>query len=224
MGMLASIGIIKGSDFDPDPRMVTLLSSAVKDAYDYMQWYLETPGKALVPFWGPASQWQRANIPKEQITSGFPFVTEDRLLIEERGAGVYFWATFIPKKLGGGSFYLMGLRDKDGNLFDGVSLYRLTVPHDTPAGDFWSVVAYDMETKSFFREVKQVGISSLDKDQLKVNHDGSIDIFFGPEAQTGGDANWIPTPGRFMLIFRLYGPEKRFFERTWQLPDVEKIE
>jgi hypothetical protein len=38
-----------------------------------------------------------------------------------------------------------------------------------------------------------------------------------------------PSRGRtagknFFLIFRLYGPEKVFFERTWKLADVEKVQ
>ena len=95
------------------------------------------------------NQWQGPNVAPEQAAAGFPFATNDRLLIDERSGGVYFWATFIPKKLGGGSFYLMVLRDSTGELFDGASSYRLSVPPDTPAGDFWSVIAYSMETKGF---------------------------------------------------------------------------
>jgi hypothetical protein len=32
----------------------------------------------------------------------------------------------------------------------------------------------------------------------------------------------VPTNGRpFEVIFRVYGPEKSFFEKTWKLPDIE---
>jgi hypothetical protein len=32
----------------------------------------------------------------------------------------------------------------------------------------------------------------------------------------------VPTSGRpFEVIFRVYGPEKSFFEKTWKLPDIE---
>ena len=39
------------------------------------------------------------------------------------------------------------------------------------------------------------------------NPDGSVDIFFGPKAPAGKDANWVPTdPAReFELMFRAYG-------------------
>jgi hypothetical protein len=33
-----------------------------------------------------------------------------------------------------------------------------------------------------------------------------------------------PTHGRdFEVLFRLYGPEKAFFEKTWKLPDIEEV-
>jgi hypothetical protein len=37
------------------------------------------------------------------------------------------------------------------------------------------------------------------------------------------EPNWVPTPEDFMLLFRLYGPEKPLFERTWKLPEMVKI-
>ena len=37
------------------------------------------------------------------------------------------------------------------------------------------------------------------------------------------ESNWIPTGEDFFLVFRLYGPEKAFIDRTWKLPDIEKV-
>ena len=53
-----------------------------------------------------------------------------------------------------------------------------------------------------------------------------MDIFFGPKAPAGHESNWVPTRagGEFEVLFRLYGPEKPFFERMWKLPDIEKME
>jgi len=34
----------------------------------------------------------------------------------------------------------------------------------------------------------------------------------------------VPTNGRdFEILFRLYGPEKALFDKTWTLPDVEAV-
>ena len=55
------------------------------------------------------------------------------------------------------------------------------------------------------------------------NSDGSVDIYFGPNAPTSGDSNWIPTVrGKaWFAYFRLYGPLEPYFEKSWKLPDIE---
>src|SRR5271170_5596735 len=60
---------------------------------------------------------------------------------------------------------------------------------------------------------------------MKQNADGSVDLYFGPKAPAGFEKNWVTTAGRnFFLIFRLYGPEKTFFNKSWKLPEVEKVQ
>jgi hypothetical protein len=58
-----------------------------------------------------------------------------------------------------------------------------------------------------------------------VNANGSVDVYFGPAAPPTKEANWVPTSpeGEFEVLFRFYGPEKSLFEKTWRLPDIEKI-
>lgn len=60
---------------------------------------------------------------------------------------------------------------------------------------------------------------------MKKNADGSVDVYFGAKAPAGKEANFVPVdPARkFELLFRLYGPEKPLFEKSWKLPDVEKM-
>jgi hypothetical protein len=222
MGLLDSIGIKKGEEFAPDEATTEVLENALDEAYDYMQWFFVTPGKGLAPYWEDG-HWLGPNLPQQQAAAGFPFVTRDRLLIDERSGGIYFWATFLPKKLGAGSFYLIGLRDSDGDMLDGTESYRLRVPKNTPAGDFWSVIAYSMKTKGFIEGSDTVGLSSLNANALKANDDGSIDVYLGPEAPEGLRSNWIPTGEDFFLIFRFYDPQKPLFEKTWQLPEVARI-
>jgi hypothetical protein len=49
-----------------------------------------------------------------------------------------------------------------------------------------------------------------------------VDIYFGPQAPQGKESNWVPTKpgGQFEILFRLYGPEKPLFDKTWKLPDL----
>jgi hypothetical protein len=184
MGMLSSIGIRRGQPFKPDAETTNALNQAAEDGYTHMQYYLLTPGKALVPYWS-GNQWQVLNISREQLAQGFPFETADELLLDQRAGGGYFWLSFFPKKLGAASFYLVGLREKTGALLNGRSLYRLRVPKDVPVSQFWSATVYNMETKSFFANADSVSISSFEKAQLQLNPDGTVDLYLGPKAPAG---------------------------------------
>ena len=222
MGMLETIGIEKGQPFNPDTATQAILRAALELAYAHMQSTFTTPGNALVPYWKDL-QWQLFNFPKEQVAAGVPFVTEEALLLDARSGGAYFWVTFIPKKLGGGTFYLTALRDHEANLFDGDSRYRLRIPKDIPVRDFWSVIVYSMKTKGFINGADKIGFSSQDEEELQYNDDGSVDIYFGGTAPEGLMFNWLPTGEDFFLLFRLYGPETPLFNKTWVLNDVEKM-
>ena len=59
----------------------------------------------------------------------------------------------------------------------------------------------------------------------KINADGTVDVYFS-SAQPAGAANWVQTiPGKsWFTIFRLYGPLKPWFDKTWKLPDIEKVQ
>ncbi len=222
MALLAGIGIEKGKPFNPTPAQKRAMEEGIKLAYASMQSYFTTEGKSMLPWWKD-KKWYIWNFAEGQAEAGFPYVTDDMILIDERAGGSYFWITYLPKNLGGGTFYLTGLRDRDGNLLDGASTYKLRVPKDTPARDFWSVIVYSMKTKGFVEDVERVGISSRDKETLKFNDDGSVDVYFAPKAPKGMESNWIPTGEDFFLLFRLYGPDKPLFEKTWMLDDVVKV-
>ena len=56
------------------------------------------------------------------------------------------------------------------------------------------------------------------------NEDGSVDIYFGKIAPEGLESNWIPTAGEdFFLLFRFYGPEAPYFDKSFKLPNLEKL-
>jgi hypothetical protein len=97
-------------------------------------------------------------------------------------------------------------------LLNGKDTYKLNVPADTRARDFWSVIVYSMRTKGFIENQPEIGLSSRDSASMQVNADGSYDIYFGPKSPEGMDANFIPTGGEdFFLLFRLYGPASKDF-------------
>jgi hypothetical protein len=141
------------------------------------------------------------------------------------GRGVLFsFAYFSAKHLGTGQFYLMTIKDSEGRSFDGGGTYRLTVPANAPVKLYWSATAYDRATHALIRNLPWSSRSSHTPG-LQKNSDGSVDVYFGPKAPEGKDSNWVPTnpDGRFEVLFRFYGPEKPLFDKTWRLPDVEKM-
>jgi len=98
------------------------------------------------------------------------------------------------------------------------------VPANAPVKLYWSATAYDRATHALIRNLSPSSRSS-NTSGLQKNVDGSVDIYFGPKAPAGKESNWVPTSaeGKFEVLFRLYGPEKPFFDKTWKLPDIEKV-
>jgi hypothetical protein len=60
----------------------------------------------------------------------------------------------------------------------------------------------------FVQEREAEGRGVVDSKGLKKNADGSVDVFFGPNASKGSEDNWVQTQaGRFWFpYFRLYAP------------------
>jgi hypothetical protein len=126
--------------------------------------------------------------------------------------------------LGAGQFYLMAIKDKGGRSLHGGGTYHLTVPANAPVKLYWSATAYDRTTHALIRNMKWASHSSQSP-TLQKNADGSVDIYFGPQAPDGKESNWVPTSadGQFEVLFRLYGPEKPLFDKTWKLPDITLV-
>ena len=222
VALLESLGIKKGQPFEPNEEQKKAMNEGLKLAYAYMYSLFTTPGKAVIPLWEGKSQWQVWKFPEGQAEAGFPYETDESIFIDKR-AGIYYFVTYLPKYLGGGTFYLTGIMDSSGDLFNGKDTYKLTVPEYVPAKDFWSVIVYSSKTKGFVQNAKRVGLSSRNMDTMQVNADGSYDVYFSPKAPEGKESNWIPTGEDFFLLFRLYGPETKDFYKTWMLGDVVKF-
>ena len=90
----------------------------------------------------------------------------------------------VQKTVGGGSQYLWTPRDSEGEYLDGANTYRLHIPPEDPAKNFWSVVLYDAESRSMLRNSQKFPSISKYTDP-DINSDGSIDVYFGPGAPVG---------------------------------------
>ncbi|HEY4417236.1 MAG TPA: DUF1254 domain-containing protein [Verrucomicrobiae bacterium] len=216
---LKSLGIEKGKPFSPDAKTVALLNTAASEA----ETILENMYDQGWPVFFEGKRWRSAapvEIAKMQSTA---YADTDAYPSDLRGMNYTFGFVGI-KRLGAGQFYLIDIKDKDGNSLDGGKTYRLHVPPDAPVQQYWSVTVYDRQTHALVKHMARASRSSQIP-ELQKNTDGSVDIYFGPQAPAGKESNWVPTdPQReFELMFRLYGPTKALFEKTWQLPDVETV-
>ncbi|MFC7696612.1 DUF1214 domain-containing protein [Bradyrhizobium sp. GCM10028915] len=82
-----------------------------------------------------------------------------------------------------GTVYPAPVADSGGQPLEAGKIYRLTIPKDVPARQFWSLTMYDRATWAFVdNPLDRAGLGSFNKDQMNVNGDGSIDLYVGPKA------------------------------------------
>ncbi|WP_191970067.1 DUF1254 domain-containing protein [Methylobacterium planeticum] len=216
MGQLLSLGIEKGKPFKPDARRETTLRTAVARAQTgFINAVSRSEG------WWPGSHWTLPETlgPK----TGFSFQTPEYLGIDARGL-IFYLAYAPPEKLGSATFSLLGFTDAKGGPLVGDRSYRLHIPADVPAQQFWAVTVYNVETAGFIRESPRVGLDSYNP-SLRKSTDGSINVDFRSKPPADGDANWIYTAphGKWFAMFRLYGPGRPLFDKTWRLPDIQEV-
>jgi len=217
---LKTLGIEKGKAFAPDAKTREIMNEAAQEALKWLDIQYEA---SLSPPFYEGGHW--ALPVNHEVLAGMQsfFANPDSYPIDGRGM-TYSMAFFCPKRPAAGSYYLMTTRDKAGQPFEGSTTYRLSVPPGVPVRQYWSATAYDRATHGLIRDVNRASRSSQIPD-LQKNADGSVDVFFGPKAPAGKESNWVPTSptGKFEVLFRFYGPEKTLFEKTWKLPDIEKV-
>jgi hypothetical protein len=216
---LRTISIEKGKAFNPDAKTRAILDVAAKEARAWLESKYES---GFSPAYFDGTGWAVPGSHELMEGLSTQFANHDSYPIDGRGVA-YSFAFFSPKHLGAGQFYLMTIKDKADKPFDVGGTYRLHVPANAPVKQYWSATVYDRATHALIRNLPRSSRSSQSPG-LQKNADGSVDVYFGPTAPTGKESNWVPTKpgGQFEVLFRLYGPEKALFEKTWKLPDIEE--
>jgi hypothetical protein len=93
-----------------------------------------------------------------------------------------------------------------------------------PVKAFWSLTMYDKDSFLVPNPVGHYGLG--DRDPLKYNTDGSLDLYLqrqspGPEKE----ANWLPAPADdFNVTLRLYWPEKAILDGAWTPPPIKRVD
>jgi hypothetical protein len=222
MAMLRPLGIEKGKPFNPDARQKKLLLDAavVGEAMAKANSFDKRIAGAR---YRDDARWDYLLLldPAQDV--------ESHSQLDERAA--YFYEAvatskgMVTKTPGVGQAYLGSYRGKDGHVLEGAHTYRLRVPSNPPAKQFWSLTVYDLDTRMLIQNKEQIADRSSRMDLTK-NPDGSVDVYVGPKAPPGFEKNWIPSvPGQGWFAYvRLYGPTEAYFDRSWPLPDFERID
>jgi hypothetical protein len=225
-GIFASIGIEKGTPFAPDARMKRLLTEAVATGNAIARAIVFRPrleGFSLYP----DSAW------------GTGFVGGNYQWLKNEGRGgidldartmFFYQATvntpaMVLKMIGNGSQYAIATADDQGEYLDGSKSYKLNIPANVPAKEFWSIVIYDPQTRSELQTGQPFPSKNNRRDKLIENADGSVDLYFAPTAPEGKESNWIQTvPGKgWYPMLRLYGPLQPWFDKSWRPGEVERM-
>lgn len=215
-GMMKAIGIEKGKRFAPDARMKAILGEAAQIGSYMAQSMSSAPSNPERVRDG--SNWM-AGIP------GYLNFSDGHSTLIDRVIAMSWFTTGAVKttsrpRAGTGSQYAWTHRDATGKWLLGENSYRLHIPPNAPARDFWSVLIYDNWSRAILANGQEAGKSSRDKN-LRANSDGSFDIYFGPHPPPDRN-NWIKTvPGKgWFAMLRLYGPMQPWLDRSWILNDI----
>ena len=214
MAMLKRVGIEKGKPFDPTPRQRKILEEAAFVG-EGMAKANDLAKRSTDPYW-PGANWKLAlGLEPSQRQENY-----DEL--DERAEWFYEAVTasdgMTTKTPGVGSTYLASYTDKDGEWLDGAKSYKLHVPANPPAEQFWSIAVYSWDTRTLIdNEQERSGQSS--RQDLVMNPDGSVDLYYGPTPPKGKEKNWVQTiPGRGWWVYlRFYAPSKAYFDKSWSI-------
>lgn len=222
LGKLASLGIKKGEPFNPDARMKAIFDQSAKLGTAMSRAILFASRNKDIIYW-EGKHWERMFMYNTTFErNGVDDI--DAQTLWHYGAIVVSPA-LIATTPGTGTSYLQAFRDKNGSYLDGGKNYKLNVPANAPVKNFWAVTAYDPQTRSLLDTGDNYNKSVGSRDNPEVNADGSVDVYFGAKAPKGKEKNWVPTDGKkgFFLVFRFYGPEEGYIDKTYVLNDLEEL-
>ncbi|MFM1752741.1 MAG: hypothetical protein RL119_1703 [Actinomycetota bacterium] len=226
LGMLASIGIEKGKPFAPDERLKKILTEAAAVGNATARAIIfSSRDKEFYLY--PNSAWNNPVVGFEGID--YNLVKNGGRLLDSRTYYFYYATIHTPamieKMVGAGSQYVMAFKDADGQMLDGGKNYKLHLPPNIPIKNFWSLVVYDNQTRSMLQTDSPFPSMGSQRKGIVTNPDTSVDVYFGPTAPVGHEANWVQTvPGKgWNVILRLYSPLEPFFDKTWRPGELELV-
>jgi len=124
------------------------------------------------------------------------------------------------------AIYPLNISDADGKpvMAENNSVLHFNKDALPPVGAFWSLTLYDAEGFQVANPLNRFAIG--DRDALKFNADGSLDLYVQHESP-GADkvSNWLPAPqsGELGLTLRLYAPRPQVADGRWNPPAIKRV-
>jgi len=229
LGSLSPIGIERGKPFTPDARMQRILVDA--EQVGKLMMVNEAFSPRTVPDGVqkelyPGTRWENIQLLPSMTQEGpnYTYVAGRMIGFYQANGAQFAWN---PKDYppGFGQKYAAAYQDRAGDWLKGANRYRLRVPANVPVADFWALTVYDVETRALIEAPQRRAEINPNVNRLRTNPDGSVDLFFGPSAPQGFETNWVQTvPGRaWFAYFRWYGPTEAYYDKSWSLPDIERV-
>ncbi|WP_353511559.1 DUF1214 domain-containing protein [Flavobacterium panacagri] len=207
MKKLASIGIAPGLKFD-----ISKFSKAVQDSI------------AVIPNWAKVEMGKNG-FNSSKLINGWSLEhgLGDYGTKYKFRAGIAYtgWGANLDKD----AMYPSSSIDADGDPYDG-SKHKYVLHFDKgqtpPSNAFWSLTLYD--SKGFFYDNALNRYSIGDRNPLKINKDGSVDIYIQNETPEKEKMNnWLPAPkAPFNFMLRVYWPKEEMINGKWNVPAVKK--
>ncbi len=223
LGRLATLGIVKGKPFNPDARMQRIFDQGAKQGVAMSRAIVYASRDPDIKYWSNR-HWEK------MFLHNTTFERNGVNDIDARTLWPYQAIVVSPNLLsttpGQGTAYLTAFRDNKGEYLDGGEVYKLNVPANPPVARFWAVTAYDATTRGLLDAGGNTNTSIGSMNKPVANADGSVDIYFGPtKAPNGKEKNWVRTNGEkgFFVVFRFYGPEEGYIDKSWVLGDFERV-
>jgi|SRR5271167_474591 len=207
---LKRIGIEPGKSFDYeglDPSVQQALSKAATDGLKGIYAKIPTIGR---------------------VTNGWSMNTDTMGVY-----GNYYLKRAIVAMTGLGAnqpedaVYPFNLADAEGKPLVGDRKYVLHFSKEDlpPVNAFWSVTMYDEAGFQVANPLNRFAIG--DRDDLKYNADGSLDLYLqnenpGPDKES----NWLPSPakGTLGVTMRCYAPKAELLDGRWNSPAIKRAD
>ena len=202
LAKLKQIGIVPGQK--PDPAQRKSLDAAVKVAQAKMAEAAKSPGT-------PENGWV---VHRDLGSYGTDYGKRAVVALIGLGANLAADAIYPYTEVG-----------SEGRPLNGSRRYviHFAKGQTPPVEAFWSVTMYDSHHFFVANPINRYAIG--DRDALRFNPDGSLDLFL--QHQSPGkekEANWLPAPaGNFNLIMRMYWPKPEALKGTYKIPAVEPV-